>query len=89
MKEKFGKFKFKQTMIMTTAFAGLVTLIFVGSSVLNNKKEEKEVVNIPNIKYIDKDKQEKESFKSMYDDELGKIRAKIKNLESVNKYLKK
>jgi conjugal transfer pilus assembly protein TraB len=89
MKEKFGKFKLKQTMIMTTAFAGLVTLIFVGSSVLNNSKDEKEAVNIPNIKYIDKDKQEKESFKSMYDDELGKIRAKIKNLESENKDLKK
>lgn len=91
MKEKFGKHKFKQHLMMLTAFAGFVTLVFVGSSLLKSNKntEVKKEINMPEMKLIDKDKQEKDSFKRAYDDKLTLIDTEIKNLKKQNDDLAK
>lgn len=91
MKEKFGKYKFKQHLMMLTAFAGFVTLVFVGSSLLKSNKntEVKKEINMPEMKLVSKEKQEKDSFKRAYDDKLTLIDTEIKNLKKQNEDLVK
>ena len=66
MKEKFESSKKKQWIISATALAAGFIVIVLGSSLLSGdaqKEKEKKILEMPQVKYLDADKLEKDSFK--------------------------
>ena len=69
MKEKFESSKKKQWIISATALAAGFIVIVLGSSLLSGdaqKEREKKILEMPQVKYLDADKLEKDSFKETY-----------------------
>lgn len=92
MNEKFEKNRKKQLLLGLTAFVGSVTVIMIGSSILNSKKNnEKDAkkTEMPHIKYIDSGKVEKESFKETYGNELMNLKRKQEESDKKNVELQK
>lgn len=77
MVEKFEKNKKKQLLLSVTAFVGAVTIIIIGSTLLSsNKHNDKKEIELPNVKYIDSVKIEKDAFKETYGNELTILKKK-------------
>lgn len=79
MTEKFLGNKRKEIFLSLTALVGAVTIIIIGSSLLNsdkNAEKEKQKIELPKVKYIDSDKVEEKSFKETYGKELILLKQK-------------
>ncbi len=73
MKEKFEASKKKQLLIAATALAAGFVVIVLGSSLLSGdaqREKEKEMLELPTVKYINSDKVEKDSLKRHMENNL-------------------
>ena len=94
MKEKFESSKKEQWIISATALAAGFIVIVLGSSLLSGdaqKEKEKKILEMPQVKYLDADKLEKDSFKETYGKQLTSVQQKQdqldKQLKDLNRLL--
>lgn len=84
MKEKFEPTKRKQLIIALTALAAGFVLIVIGSSLLSGdaqREKEQKLLELPQVKYIDSDRMERDSFKEIYGKELTAMQQKQKETD--------